>query len=309
VTDDAGIGVGPHPEPWPDDARLDPQLLAEGDRRNVVDRYRYWRVEAIVADLDERRFPLEVAIENWEHDLNIGTVVRNANAFGVGTVHIVGRRRWNRRGAMVTDRYLHVEHHADVASLVEHAAARDLEVVGIDNLDGSVPLEHVTLPERALLVFGQEGPRPLRVGAGRRHDGLQHHDVRLDQVDQRGCGVRDRPAHLGGDARARPFPPIPWWGMIGGMHGYSPETDAYLKRLRRIEGQVRGLQRMVEEEEYCIDVLTQISAVTRALQGVALGLLEDHVRHCVADALEEGGDAADEKLTEASEAIRRLVRS
>jgi tRNA G18 (ribose-2'-O)-methylase SpoU len=158
VTDDVGVGVGPHPEPWPDDPRLDPQLLAEGDRRNVVDRYRYWRVEAIVADLDERRFPLEVAIENWEHDLNIGTVVRNANAFGVGTVHIVGRRRWNRRGAMVTDRYLHVQHHPEVASLVEHAAATGLEVVGIDNVEGSVPLERVALPERSLLVFGQEGP-------------------------------------------------------------------------------------------------------------------------------------------------------
>ena len=158
MTDDVGIGVGPHPEPWPDDPRLDPQLLAEGDRRNVVDRYRYWRVEAIVADLDERRFPLEVAIENWEHDLNIGTVVRNANAFGVGTVHIVGRRRWNRRGAMVTDRYLHVQHHPDVDSLLGHAAASGLEVVGIDNVDGSVPLEQVTLPERSLLVFGQEGP-------------------------------------------------------------------------------------------------------------------------------------------------------
>ena len=93
------------------------------------------------------------------------------------------------------------------------------------------------------------------------------------------------------------------------MHGYTAETDAYLKRLRRIEGQGRGIQRMGDEEEYCIDVLTQISAVTRALQGVALGLLEDHVRHCVAGALEEGGDVADEKLAEASEAIRRLVRS
>ena len=93
------------------------------------------------------------------------------------------------------------------------------------------------------------------------------------------------------------------------MHGYTPETNAYLKRLRRIEGQVRGVQRMVEEEEYCIDVLTQISAVTRALQGVALGLLEDHVRHCVVDALAEGGDGAEEKIAEASEAIRRLVRS
>lgn len=93
------------------------------------------------------------------------------------------------------------------------------------------------------------------------------------------------------------------------MHGYTEDKDAYLKRLRRVEGQVRGLQRMVESDEYCIDVLTQISAVTRALQGVALGLLEDHVQHCVAEALAEGGDVADEKLSEATAAIRRLVRS
>ena len=152
------VGVGLHPEPWPDDPRLDPALLAEGDRRNVADRYRYWRVEAIVADLDAEAFPVEVAIENWEHDLNIGTVVRNANAFGARTVHVVGRRRWNRRGAMVTDRYLHVVHHPDFASLARHAAQRRLELVGIDNLDGSVPIESVTLPYRSLLVFGQEGP-------------------------------------------------------------------------------------------------------------------------------------------------------
>ncbi|MSV91170.1 MAG: RNA methyltransferase, partial [Actinobacteria bacterium] len=104
----ATVGVGPHPQPWPLDPRFDPELLAEGDRRNVVDRYRYWRLEAIVADLDERRHPFHVAIENWEHDLNIGTVVRNANAFLANAVHIIGRRRWNRRGAMVTDRYQHV---------------------------------------------------------------------------------------------------------------------------------------------------------------------------------------------------------
>lgn len=152
------VGVGPHPEPWPQDRRLDPELLAEGDQRNVVDRFRYWRVGAIVEELDRSGFPVEVAIENWAHDLNIGTVVRNANAFGVRTVHVVGARRWNRRGAMVTDRYLHVRHHADVGSLTEHARVNDLQVVGVDNLDGSVPLESVTLPERALLVFGQEGP-------------------------------------------------------------------------------------------------------------------------------------------------------
>ena len=116
------VGVGPHPEPWPDDPRLDPALLAAGDRRNVADRYRYWRVEAIVADLDARRHPFHVAVENWRHDLNIGTVVRNANAFLAAAVHIVGRRRWNRRGAMVTDRYQHIHHHQDVTALAAWAA-------------------------------------------------------------------------------------------------------------------------------------------------------------------------------------------
>ena len=155
---DVGVGVGPHPEPWPDDARLDPELLAAGDRRNVVDRYRYWRLEAIVADLDQRRHPFHVAVENLQHDLNIGTVVRNANAFLAEAVHIVGRRRWNRRGAMVTDRYQHVQHHPDVDALGEWAAGRDLPIVGIDNLPGSVPLEQVALPRRCVLLFGQEGP-------------------------------------------------------------------------------------------------------------------------------------------------------
>ena len=152
------VGVGPHPEPWPDDPRLDPELLAGGDRRNVVDGYRYWSREAIVADLDSRRHPFHVAVENWEHDLNIGTVVRNANAFMAAGVHIVGRRRWNRRGAMVTDRYQHVTRHPDLADLVAWADTAGLDVVGIDNLPGSVPLESTVLPERCVLVFGQEGP-------------------------------------------------------------------------------------------------------------------------------------------------------
>lgn len=153
-----GPGVGPHPEPWPDDPRLDPDLLASGDSRNVVDRYRYWRHEAIVADLDTRRHPFHVAIENWEHDLNIGTVVRNANAFCAEGVHIVGRRRWNRRGAMVTDRYQRVQHHPTVDGLVEWARVEGLVVVGIDNLPGAVALETTPLPHRCVLVFGQEGP-------------------------------------------------------------------------------------------------------------------------------------------------------
>jgi tRNA G18 (ribose-2'-O)-methylase SpoU len=153
-----GVGVGPHPEPWPDDPRFDRELLERGDRRNVVDRYRYWTVEAIVADLDARRHPFHVAIENWRHDMNIGTVVRNANAFGAAAVHIVGRRRWNRRGAMVTERYQHVEHHPTIEDLVTWAAGEGLPLVGVDNLPGSVPLETVELPRRCVLVFGQEGP-------------------------------------------------------------------------------------------------------------------------------------------------------
>jgi tRNA G18 (ribose-2'-O)-methylase SpoU len=156
--ENAEVGVGPHTEPWPDDPRLDPELLTLGDRRNVVDSYRYWRLEAIVADLDTRRHPFHVAIENWDHDLNIGTVVRNANAFLAEAVHIVGRRRWNRRGAMVTDRYQHVLHHATIGDLVVWAAERSLPIVGIDNLPGSVPIEHTELPRACVLLFGQEGP-------------------------------------------------------------------------------------------------------------------------------------------------------
>ncbi|KDN84214.1 TrmH family RNA methyltransferase [Kitasatospora cheerisanensis] len=158
LADDREIGVGPHPEPWPDDPRLDPGLLAAGDRRNVTDQYRYWRHEAIVADLDTRRHGFHVAVENWQHDFNIGSVVRTANAFLAGEVHIVGRRRWNRRGAMVTDRYQHVRHHDSVASLAAYAAERGLPIIGIDNLPGAVPLETYPLPERCVLLFGQEGP-------------------------------------------------------------------------------------------------------------------------------------------------------
>jgi tRNA G18 (ribose-2'-O)-methylase SpoU len=154
----AAVGVGPHPDPWPEDPRLDPELLAGGDRRNVVDRYRYWRLEAIVEDLDRRRHRFHVAVENWQHDFNIGSVVRNANAFGAAAVHVVGRRRWNRRGAMVTDRYQHVLHHADVATLARWAGGEDLPLVGIDNVPGSPALEGHPLPERCVLLFGQEGP-------------------------------------------------------------------------------------------------------------------------------------------------------
>lgn len=163
---DAEVGVGPHPLPWPEDPRLDPELLAEGDRRNVVDKYRYWRLDAIVEDLDQHRHTFAVAIENWKHDLNIGTVVRTANAFLAREVVIVGRRRWNRRGAMVTDRYQHIHHVETADELGEFARAAGYAVIGIDNLPGAVPLESTLLPPNALLVFGQEG-EGLSTGARR----------------------------------------------------------------------------------------------------------------------------------------------
>ena len=153
-----GPGVGPWPGPPPDDARYDAELVRAGDTRNVVDAYRYWTREAIIADIDERRHRLHVAIENFGNDANIGAVVRTANAFAVDTVHIVGRRRWNRRGAMVTDRYQHERHHESVDDLVTWAQEEGLPLVGIDNLPGSVPIENYQLPKECVLVFGQEGP-------------------------------------------------------------------------------------------------------------------------------------------------------
>lgn len=155
-------GVGPWAEereaPLPDDPRYDRDLLRDGDTRNVVDAYRYWTREAIIADIDGRRHPLHVAIENFGNDANIGTVVRTANAFAVDTVHIVGRRRWNRRGAMVTDRYQRLRHHDTTADLLAFAAEEGLGVVAVDNVPGAVRLEYTTLPRDCLLIFGQEGP-------------------------------------------------------------------------------------------------------------------------------------------------------
>lgn len=150
------VGVGPWTGPLPDDPRYDPELLEAGDRRNVVDAYRYWRREAIVADLEQRRHPLHIGIENLGYDYNIGTIVRTANAFAVGAVHIIGRRRWNRRGAMVTDRYQHLHHHDTVDSLVAFAQDQHLTLIGVDNLPGSMPIEHAELPRNCLLLFGSE---------------------------------------------------------------------------------------------------------------------------------------------------------
>ena len=177
------VGVGPWVGPWPAEPALslyDESLLAEGDRRNVVDKYRYWRHEAIVRDLDAQRHDFHVAVENWGHDFNIGSVIRTANAFNAKAFHIVGKRRWNRRGAMVTDRYQHEYHHPSIEDLLDWATTspagaparvaeggRDtaLPIIGIDNLPGSLPIETYPLPRHCILLFGQEGPglsRPAR---------------------------------------------------------------------------------------------------------------------------------------------------
>lgn len=150
------IGAPPHPQPWPTGPQYDPELLAAGDTRNVEDKYRYWTVEAIKADLATQAVPLEIAIENWQHDFNIGTIVRNANAFNVRAVHIIGKRHWNRRGAMVTDAYLTIRHHPSVAAFTK--AVKGKAIIAVDNLAGATPLPQTSLPRDAVLVFGGEGP-------------------------------------------------------------------------------------------------------------------------------------------------------
>ena len=154
------VGVGPWPSDWalPTGEEYDPELLRAGDRRNVEDRYRYWKQSAIIADLDTRRLPMHIAIENWTHDFNIGSVVRTANAFNVGAFHIVGKRRWNRRGAMVTDRYQHEHLHPNIESLVGFAREHGLEIYAVDNVDGAVPIEQTPPPRDVILLFGAEGP-------------------------------------------------------------------------------------------------------------------------------------------------------
>lgn len=150
------VGAPPHPKPWPTGEQFDKNLLKQGDSRNVEDKYRYWTVEAIKADMASRASDVEVAIENWQHDFNIGTIVRNANAFNVRKVHIIGRRQWNRRGAMVTDAYLTIEHHPTVAAFVE--AVQGKPIIAIDTYSGAQSLTEVDLPKHAVFVFGGEGP-------------------------------------------------------------------------------------------------------------------------------------------------------
>lgn len=159
-------GVGPYvgdPRLNPDFSKFDEELLTKGDSRNVVDKYRYWKMEEIVRDLDSKRHPFHVAIENWQHDLNIGSIVRNANAFLASSVQIVGNKRWNKRGAMVTDRYQHVEHRPDIQSLISWAKTagmgdKRIPIIAIDNVPGCKQLETTQLPKECILLFGQEGP-------------------------------------------------------------------------------------------------------------------------------------------------------
>lgn len=124
------------------------------DKRNVTDEFRGMTVEEIKDVLDTRRQPLQIAVENVSRDFNMGTIVRNANAFNVSMIHVVGRKQWNKRGAMVTDRYMNITYHPTVADFV--AAVPDCSIIGIDNIDGSQPLASVKLPQNAVLVFGSE---------------------------------------------------------------------------------------------------------------------------------------------------------
>ena len=156
--DKTDIGVPPHSKPWPTGDQYDPELLANGDKFNVIDKYRYWKVDAIKADLDKTRVPLHIAIENWQHDFNIGTIVRCANAFNVGAVHIIGRRHWNRRGAMVTDRYMNIINHATVDEFVDAMKSESREIIAVDIVPGAVKLSETKLPANCVLVFGGEGP-------------------------------------------------------------------------------------------------------------------------------------------------------
>lgn len=128
------------------------------DTRNVLDKYRHQSVEAIVDDLDTSRSELEIAVENLERDFNMGTIVRNANAFNVKKVHIIGRRQWNKRGAMKTDTYLHLAYYQTPAEFFEAMEQAGRDVIAVDIVEGATDLHETSLPENAVLVFGSEGP-------------------------------------------------------------------------------------------------------------------------------------------------------
>lgn len=151
------VGVGPHPLPLPTDEHFDEALLANGDSRNIVDQYRYWKTEAIKADLALNRAAVEVAIENWQHDLNIGSLVRSANAFNVRRVHIIGKKHWNQHGALMTDKYLDLLHHTSIENFLEYVNSHHFPLICFENNTESVPLETFVFPENPILAFGNEG--------------------------------------------------------------------------------------------------------------------------------------------------------
>ncbi len=152
-----GVGVGPHPEPHPVGSKYDQELLINGDRRNVADEFRYLTVEAIREILATRRIPLEIAIENWQHDLNIGSLVRTANAFNVNQFHIIGNKHWNQHGALMTDKYIDIKHHASISEFSSDAKSRNIPIIGFENVPGAKPIENSKLPEKCVLLFGNEG--------------------------------------------------------------------------------------------------------------------------------------------------------
>ena len=152
------IGVGPHPKPWPTDPKYDPELLKKGDKFNVIDKYRYWKTTAVKADLDKTRNELHIAIENWQHDFNIGTIVRAANAFNVEAVHIIGKKHWNRRGAMVTDRYMNIINHETVDDFAKCMSDEKRHIIAVDIIPDAIAISQTILPEKTVLVFGGEGP-------------------------------------------------------------------------------------------------------------------------------------------------------
>ena len=237
------VGVGPWAGPWPEDPRYDPELLAHGDRRNVADRYRYWTVEAVVADLDTRRHPFHVAIENWKHDLNIGTVVRTANAFLAAGVHVVGNRRWNRRGAMVTDRYLHVHHSPDVAALAAWARGEGLPLLAVDNLPGRPAAgdRAAAAGLRAAVRPGGHRAERRRPRPGRRR--AVDRPVRLDPVDQR----RGRGRHR--DARLDPAARRPAAGVTSGVTAAAAAGEAApMSRLADVDLSLRLGKKEAKEQ-------------------------------------------------------------
>lgn len=151
------IGVGPHPEPWPIGEQFDAELLKTGDSRNIIEKYRYWKTEAIKADLGKFRSPVEVAIENWQHDLNIGSLVRSANAMNVRKVHIIGKKHWNQHGALMTDKYLDLTHHSSIELFLFYVSESGYPLICFENNTESEPLESFTFPDNPILAFGNEG--------------------------------------------------------------------------------------------------------------------------------------------------------